>query len=396
VLRLPQPQDVHRALQQRLATPTIASKSSVYEQYDHMVQTNTIVLPGRADASVLRLKGLPTPAYRPNGAGRRQTGQAGTNRLLAATTDGNGRACYLDPYEGGKLAVAEAARNLVCVGAKPLAVTDCLNFGNPEDPQIMWQFKECVRGIADACRAFGTPVTGGNVSFYNESPRGPIDPTPVIGMIGVIDAQGSRLKAQGKSIGLQPRASSLEPVTANFKGEGDIVILFGTTREELGGSEYLATIHRRKAGKPPRVNLAAERALQWLMVEAAGRGWLRSAHDCSEGGLAVALAESCIADEAHLIGATVDAQAIRCVPPVRPDALLFGESAGRIVASCEPFHRTALLELARRHGVPAAVIGRVGGSRLAIEPWVNESVDVLSEAWRSGLAGAVQEARSYG
>src|SRR3990167_3838864 len=173
-----------------------------------MVQTNTVVLPGRADATVLRLKG--------------------TRKLLAANTSGNGRYSYLDPYEGGKLAVAEAARNLACVGARPLAVTDCLNFGSPEDPEIMWQFKECVRGIAEACRAFDTPVTGGNVSFYNEGPRGAIDPTPVIGMIGVIEGRG--------------------PVTAGFKEEGDAILLLGETREELGGSEYLALVHRRKAG----------------------------------------------------------------------------------------------------------------------------------------------------
>ncbi|MBI1992041.1 MAG: phosphoribosylformylglycinamidine synthase subunit PurL, partial [Candidatus Omnitrophica bacterium] len=164
---IPEPKDYAEALRALLRAPTIASKAPVYEQYDHMVQTNTMVLPGRADAAVLRLKG--------------------TTKYLAATIDGNGRSCALDPYEGGKLAVAEAARNLVCVGARPLAVTDCLNFGSPEDPEVMWQFKECVRGIAEACRVFGTPVTGGNVSFYNEGPRGAIDPTPVIGMIGLIE-----------------------------------------------------------------------------------------------------------------------------------------------------------------------------------------------------------------
>ncbi|MBI4003632.1 MAG: phosphoribosylformylglycinamidine synthase subunit PurL [Candidatus Omnitrophica bacterium] len=263
VRRLPEPKDYTAALVTLLGAPTIASKAYVYEQYDHMVQTNTVVLPGRADATVLRLKGK--------------------SKLLAATTSGNGRYCYLDPYQGGALAVAEAARNLACVGARPLAVTDCLNFGSPEDPRIMWQFKGCVRGIADACRAFDTPVTGGNVSFYNESPRGAIDPTPVIGMIGTI---------------------TFQPLTANFKDEGDAILLLGETREELGGSEYLATIHGRKAGKPPRVDLKAERALQEFMVEAASRGLVKSAHDCSDGGLAVAIAESCIMDEAHLIGAT--------------------------------------------------------------------------------------------
>jgi len=398
--RLAQPREYGQTLLALLGSPTIADKAAVYEQYDHMVQTNTVVLPGRADAAVLRLKG--------------------TDRMLAATTDGNGRYCYLDPYEGGKLAVAEAARNLVCVGAKPLAVTNCLNFGSPLDPEIMWQFKECVRGIGDACRAFGTPVTGGNVSFYNEGPRGAIDPTPVIGMIGVIEA-GSRKREVGKgriqpprpadhiSLGRGGPASSAQggsasggslqlPLTSSFKDEGDAILLFGETREELGGSEYLAVIHGRKAGKPPRVDLQREVALQRLMVEAASEGLLASAHDCSDGGLAVALAESCIMNEDSLIGATVQFgirsaefgmntphSAFR-IPHLRTDALLFGETAGRIVASCRRHHLERLEFLAKRHGVPAAVIGRVGGKHLAIGSWIDAPVDELSDVWRSGLA----------
>src|SRR3989338_1192484 len=286
VRRLPVPKDLTAVLTTLLAAPSIASKAPVYERYDHMVQTNTVVLPGRADAAVLRLKG--------------------THRLLAATLDGNGRYAYLDPYTGGLLAVAGAARNLVCVGALPLAVTDCLNFGSPEDPDIMWQFKECVRGIADACRAFNTPVTGGNVSFYNESARGAIHPTPVIGMIGLIEAaQGSGFGAGGNGHRAEPRTQSPEPVTAPFKAAGDVGGGFGTTREELGGSEYLARIHRRTRGRPPRVDLKAERTLQRLMVEAASHDWLRSAHDCSDGGLAVAIAESCVMDRERPIGATI-------------------------------------------------------------------------------------------
>ncbi len=360
---LPQPKDSTQALTALLRSPTIASKAPVYERYDHMVQTNTVVLPGRGDAAVLRLKGI--------------------DKWLAATTDGNGRYCYLDPYEGGKAAVAEAARNLVCVGAQPLAVTDCLNFGNPRDPEVMWQFRECVRGIAEACRAFETPVTGGNVSFYNEGPRGAIDPTPVIGMIGLLESKsvrGSGLRAGGSCP--EPRAQSPELVTAGFKDEGDAIILLGETHEELGGSEYLAVIHHRKAGRPPRVDLKKERALQRLMIEAARQGLLKSAHDCSEGGLAVALAECCIVDEAHLIGATIT---VRGQKGLRVDALLFGESAGRIVVSCEPRHVDPVRALARRHGLAAFTIGRVGGTRLLIEPWVNAPVEELSVAWRSGL-----------
>jgi phosphoribosylformylglycinamidine synthase len=389
---IPQPKDLNEVLLRLLGSPTIASKAPVYERYDYMVQTNTVVLPGRADAAVLRLKGLPAAPTRGKRGG---TAQAGTNRLLAATIDGNGRYTRLDPYAGGALAVAEAARNLVCVGAQPLAITDCLNFGSPEDPEVMWQFKECVRGIGDACRAFATPVTGGNVSFYNESRRGAIDPTPVIGMIGLIQAPGSMPQAARRRSGLQPAARSPQlPITANFKDGRDVIILLGETREELGGSEYLAVIHRRKRGRPPRVDLSAERVLQRLMVDAASRGLLKSAHDCSDGGLAVTVAESCVMDKTRSVGATVSPESIVHSPQkIRVDALLFGESAGRIIVSCEAHRVTALEALAREHGVPAAVIGRVGGARLSVGPWIDQSIDVVSETWHSGLIRQLQEPR---
>ena len=342
---LRQPVDFTATLTTLLGSPSIASKACVFEQYDHMVQTNTVVLPGRADAAVLRLKA--------------------TGALLAATTDGNGRYCYLDPYEGGKAAVAEAVRNIACTGATPLAVTDCLNFGNPQDPEIMWQFKECVRGIAEACTAFGTPVIGGNVSLYNEGPRGAIDPTPVIGVVGLIEAG-------------QP------PVVAGFQREGDHIVLLGETREELGGSEYLAVIHGKKQGKPPRIDLARERALQIILVDAAKRGWLSSAHDCSDGGLAVTLAESCFMGPSWL-GARIALPASK----LRADAELFGESAGRVVVSLPGAQVAPLLALAAKHGVPAHAIGRVGGARLAIGEWVDESVEVLAQAWQHALPRAL-------
>ncbi len=375
---IPQPRDYGQTLLKLLGSPTIASKAHVFEQYDHMVQTNTVVLPGRADAAVLRLKG--------------------TDALLAATTDANATFCYLNPYEGGQLAVAEAARNLVCVGAKPLAITDCLNFGNPEDPEIMWQFKECVRGIAEACRVFATPVTGGNVSFYNESPHGAIDPTPVIGMIGLIEV-GSR-KSEVGSQTTSPFAlpPSHFPLTAGFKDEGDMIILFGQTREELGGSEYLKIIHHRKRGRPPKCNLAHERRLGQLMLELCRRGLLKSAHDCSEGGLAVTLAECCIMDPDHLIGATIQFGSRKSevgsqttspfgLPPssFRVDAWLFGESAGRIVVSCERYHQELIEALARRFRVPMTVLGRVGGSRLRIASWLDGSASELNETYRTAL-----------
>ena len=365
---IPQPKDHARVLLRLLSSPTVADKSSVYEQYDHMVRTNTTVLPGRADAALLRLKG--------------------TTTLLAATVDGNGTYCYLDPYEGGKLAVAEAARNLACVGATPLAVTDCLNFGNPEDPEIMWQFAQAVRGISEACRAFHTPVTGGNVSFYNESPRGAIDPTPVIGMIGLIQTQDARRKTRGSELGsgvLRP-ASYL---TANFKDEGDVILLFGETKEELGGSEYLKLIHTRKQGVPPRVNLAHERRLQRLMVDAHAAGLLKSAHDCSEGGLAVALADCCLMDPDHPIGAAVQFRNPQSAIRIRVDALLFGESAGRIIVTCEPAQQRALRALAGKRQVPWTVLGRVEGRRLTIRPWIDAPVEVLNQAWHRNLCGGV-------
>jgi len=364
-----QPSDCGQVLLKLLASPTIASKAWVFEQYDHMVQTNTVVLPGRADAAVLRLKG--------------------TDSLLAATTDGNGTYCYLDPYEGGQLAVAEAARNLACVGAHPLAVTDCLNFGNPQDPEIMWQLKECVRGITAACRAFGTPVTGGNVSLYNESPNGAIDPTPVIGMVGLIETRNTRHETRGNSPESRVPSPESAYVTAGFKDEGDLILLLGTTREELGGSEYLKLIHGKKAGTPPRVDLVHERNLQRLMVEAARAGLVKSAHDCSEGGLAVALAECCITEEDHSIGASLDSALSTQHSALRTDALLFGESAGRIVVTCEPSDRDRLEALARRWHVPCAVLGRVGGARLVIESWINQEVSELSRTWRASLACAL-------
>jgi len=397
---IPQPRDYGATLLTLLASPTIANKAMVFEQYDHMVQTNTVVLPGRADAAVLRLKG--------------------TETLLAATTDGNGRYCALDPYEGGKHAVAEAARNLACVGATPLAVTDCLNFGNPEDPGVMWQFKECVRGISEACRVFGTPVTGGNVSFYNESPRGAINPTPVIGMIGLVEIRSWKLEARKNEIqpprpawgargrggpasparlgSSGPGRASLQPITANFKDEGDVILLLGTTREELGGSEYLHLIHRRKQGKPPRVNLQAERRLQQVLVEANRLGLLKSAHDCSEGGLAVALAECCVMEEEYLVGATLEFGVRRSTfivkttnneqrtMNIRMDTLLFGESAARVIVTCERFHQPHLEALARRRKVPSRALGRVGGRRFIINPWIDLPLEALDDAWRNSLA----------
>jgi phosphoribosylformylglycinamidine synthase II len=323
---LPPKVDLQEALEVLLDTPEIASKRWVYEQYDSSVQASTVLHPG-GDAGVLRVPGA--------GFG------------LAVSVDCNARLVALDPYEGGKAAVAEAARNVACTGARPLGITDCLNFGNPEKPEVFFQFEEACRGIADACRAFGTPVTGGNVSFYNESPTGAVDPTPTVGMVGLLEQVERR-------------------VTSFFAKPGDDVLVLGTTRGTLGGSAYWAEIRGFVGGAPPRVDLEAERRLQDFLVEAAARGLLRSAHDASEGGLLVALAEAAMGGPyaAGVVGAELDLE--RYAAGVELDALLYGEDAGPVVASADPAYTPALEELARRHQVPLYRAGRTGGARLEL------------------------------
>jgi phosphoribosylformylglycinamidine synthase II len=323
------PEDALLAL---LGSPTVASKRWVYRQYDHMVRTNTIVLAGMG-AGVVRVKG--------------------TTRALAMSVDGNGRYCYLDPRRGAMLAVAEAARNVACAGATPIAATNCLNFGNPERPEIMWQLVEAIEGIADACRALDVPITGGNVSLYNETNGEAIYPTPILGVVGVID-DASKVVARA------------------FRGDGEEIVLFGEAFGELGGSEYLKALHRTVQGQPPILDLDKERRLIGLLGRAAGAGILRSAHDCSDGGLAVTLAE-CAFDTGG-IGFEIDAprSADGVVPDVDPEsptgviATLFGESASRAVVSVRSADRATLLQMAADAGVPAQVIGKTGGSRVLI------------------------------
>ena len=275
---IPKPKDYNKVLLKLLSSPSICSKQWVYEQYDHMVQTNTVVLPG-SDAAVLRL-----PATKFGGSA---SGGKETNKGIAATTDCNSRYCYLSPYRGAQIAVAEAARNLVCSGAQPAAVTDCLNFGNPEKKGRFWYFKNCVEGIADACKFFNIPVVSGNVSFYNESSRGTIFPTPAIGMIGIIKDM-KRVCSQ------------------YFKKEGDTIILLGICKEEFGGSEYLKRVHKLIKGGAPELELKLEKAVQSVTLKAIRKGLANSAHDCSEGGLAVALAECCISNQENMVGAVID------------------------------------------------------------------------------------------
>ncbi|HXE81157.1 MAG TPA: phosphoribosylformylglycinamidine synthase subunit PurL [Vicinamibacterales bacterium] len=341
-------QSPSRTLVQLLGAPTIASKRWVYRQYDHMVRTNTIVLPG-AGAGVVRIKG--------------------TRRALAISLDGNGRYCYLDPFVGAQLAVAEAARNVACAGALPIGATNNLNFGNPEKPEIMWQLAEAIRGIGEACRALDIPITGGNVSLYNETDGRAILPTPVLGVVGVIEDASRTLRAHVGSAGRR-------------------IVLLGAGRGELGGSEYLKTVHGLLRGVPPAPDLHAERRLQRLLVDAAAAGLLASAHDCSEGGLAVALAECCFGPEG--IGADVDIPFdVDRAQPLALEATLFGESAARVIATVDPARQDELIRMAREVGVPARAIGDTGGGRIRIRVDGDVAVDVdLREArhsWETGI-----------
>jgi phosphoribosylformylglycinamidine synthase len=316
---LPPKADAEGALELLLDSPNIASKRWVYEQYDSSVQASTVLAPG-GDAGVLRVPG--------------------TDFGIAVTVDCNARLVALDPYEGGKAAVAEAARNIACTGAVPLGITDCLNFGNPEKPEVFFQFREACRGIADACRAFDTPVTGGNVSFYNQSPAGAIDPTPTVGMVGLLERVERR-------------------VPSHFQRPGDAVLVLGETRGELGGSAYWAEVRDFVGGRPPPVDLEVERRLQRLLAAAAERGLLRSAHDCSEGGLMVALAEAALGGPyAHEpFGAALDLAGY--AEALEIEALLYGEDAGRVVVSCAPASAGPLAAMAREQGVPVFDAGRV-------------------------------------
>ena len=341
---LPQPEDMSKVLRELLSSPNIASAEWVYQQYDHMVQTNTVVAPG-ADAAVLQLKG-----YRQG---------------IAVTTDGNGRYCYLDPYLGAQLVVAEAARNLVCVGAEPAGVTDCLNFGNPEKPDRFWQFRRCVEGLAEACREFGLPVVSGNVSFYNETPDTAVYPTPVLGVVGVLE-------------------DVRRHCTAGFKQEGDVIVLLGETGDDLGGTEFLKRIHGKVTGKPPALDLEREKKVQAVCLAAVREGLAASAHDCSDGGLAVALAECCIWGK---LGAKVTLPGEE--DGLRLEARLFGESASRIVLSARPEEAEHIRDLASQEGVPAFVLGKVGGDGLTIaaagEEALSLPVSEMEGIWRGAI-----------
>jgi phosphoribosylformylglycinamidine synthase II len=351
---VPDVKDANAALLALLGSPTIASKRWVYEQYDHMVRTNTLVRPG-SDAAVVRIKG--------------------TNKALALSVDCNARYCLLNPYEGAKIAIAECARNLACSGAEPIGVTDCLNFGNPQRPDVMWQFVLAIEGLKDACEAMNVPIVSGNVSFYNETNDLSIYPTPMVGMVGLIEP-------------------AERAVTQWFKQQGDAIILLGNTREDLGGTEYLKVLHHREQGSPPLLSFELERSVQACTIRLIRDGLVESAHDCAEGGLAVALAECCMSGPNEAVGAVVQLS----VGGLRRDAVLFGESQSRIVLSVRPERLDRVMTLLRDAAVPAAMIGTVGGNRLAIRlegnsPVSGGAIDLdlktLHERWGQAIPRAL-------
>ena len=338
---IPEPEDYNEVLLKLISSPNIADKSWVFRQYDYSVMTNTALPPGYG-AGVLRIKG--------------------TRKALAVKTDGNGRYTYLNPYRGGAIAVAEAARNVVCTGARPLAITNCLNFGNPYDEEIYYQFKNAVHGMGDACRVFDTPVTGGNVSFYNESPDGPIYPTVVVGMLGLI-----------KDIS--------HITTPWFKNEGDFIILIGNIKGELGGSEYLKVIHGLVKGDAPSIDLEFERRIHDAVLEAIRKGIVNSAIDISDGGLAIALAEACIKNPSGPMGASVYLSG-----DARNDELLFSECQSCIVVTVREDNLLEMEKIASKNMVPSTTIGRVKGDRrLRINTLIDIDTAVLLREYTAAI-----------
>ncbi|MDP2905423.1 MAG: phosphoribosylformylglycinamidine synthase subunit PurL [Candidatus Omnitrophota bacterium] len=341
--KIKEPKDYNQALIDLLSNPTIASKGWVFKHGDPKVAGDVLLGPG-SDAGVVAVPG--------------------TKKAVAATTDCNSTYCYLDPFAGGQIAVAEAGRNLVCTGAKPLAITDGINFGSPKNPEVFWQFKQAALGISKACRALNTPVVSGNVSFNNENPKGSVDPTPIVGMVGVINDRSKIM-------------------TQYFKDAGDAILLLGKNKEELGGSEYLKTMHGIKKGKCPEINLILEKSVQKTTLETIEKGLVSSAHDCSEGGLAVALAECCISGPGKKIGAEVELTGVK----MRPDALLFSESQSRIILSVKQKDVKKVLQIAKKNKTPVWLIGKTGTEALKINNLVDVSVNRMHEAW----AGAIEK-----
>ncbi len=331
---IPEPGDYNETLLSLLNSPNIANKTWVYRQYDSQVLTNTVVMPG-GDSSVVRIKE--------------------TDKALAMKVDCNSKFVYLNPYMGGVIAVSECARNVVCTGGKPLGITNCLNFGNPYDPEVYYQFAEAIRGIGDACKKFETPVTGGNVSFYNESRDFAVYPTPTIGIIGLIE-------------------DVTKVMTSNFKDEGDVILLIGEQNSnEIGGSEYLNYLHKMVTGDSPVLDLNKEKALQDCTLQLIDKGLIKSAHDTSEGGLAIALVESCIMDRNDTIGCSVTKDLKN-----RKDFEYFGETQSRIIITAESGKVDEIVSLCKDNNVPVEKIGTVGGDKIKINDDISISIDDAS------------------
>jgi phosphoribosylformylglycinamidine synthase len=345
---LPAPSDLAEAWVALMGGPEMADKRWVFRQYDHMIRTNTLVLPG-SDAAVLRVKG--------------------TDKAISLSVDCNSRYCYLDPFVGGMIAVCESARNVACSGAEPIGLTDCLNFGNPEKPEIMWQFRSAIEGMAKACEALSVPVVSGNVSFYNETMGKGIYPTPTVAMVGLLEDAGKR-------------------VVQWFSSEGDAVLLAGADRLEvaLGGSLYLKEAHGKVAGTPPGVDLDHEVRLLAFLREAAGKRLLASAHDLSEGGFACALAEACVTGPGGPVGARVENPYPEAV---RPDFAMFSECQGAVLLSCPPGNREGLLSLAKRFRITMKPLGTVGGEHIEIDGVARVAACEMEKAWREGFAAAL-------
>jgi phosphoribosylformylglycinamidine synthase len=365
---VPEGTDLTHNFRKLLASPGIASKHWIFEQYDSMVRTNTLIGPGAGDAAVMRIKG--------------------TDRALALATDGNSRWCQLDPRLGAMHAVAEAARNVACAGAQPVAATNCLNFGNPEKPEVMWQFSETIDGIAQACTALGTPITGGNVSFYNETLGKSIYPTPIIGILGMIEdasrAVPMGVRQQGDVFVLLDGWDVVETVSRK-----DIAV-------EFSSSEYVKSIAHRAAGAPPSIDLVAEKNLQRCLVALAAESVIRSAHDVSDGGLAITVAESCFAsgdrtrNESDVLSAQIE---LTSAEP--PEATLFGERGARAVVSVARALLARVLESARQYNVGAREIGQVtreGEFRIQLngQTIIREQITTLRDDWASSLELALQ------
>ena len=342
-----QPEDLNQILIALLDSPTIASKESAYQQFTAIDKEQVAVGAG-SDAAVIKVKG--------------------TNKALAISVDCNSRFCYLNPYNGAMMAVAEAARNIVCSGGRPLAITDGLNFGNPMKPENYWQFAKCIEGLSKACQVLDTPVISGNVSFYNENPKGPVDPTPMVGMVGLIK-DGNKY------------------VTQDFKNEADLIVLLGENKADLSGSEYLYQVHQQKKGNP-QIDIEREKAVQEVTLSAIESGIINSAHDCSEGGLATTLAESCITKAGQMLGAQIKLDVMKNAD-LRIDEILFGEAPSRIVVSLNKDNLSVLEKTAEKYSVPLQVLGNVGGEKLTVEYRGKTVIDLaltkLSATWRNAI-----------